>query len=302
MPEDTKIVTSVTQELHPSVLNDTPPAEQVTDPQQPATEDLLTRVSKFVADPGGKPTDEGTDGKFNSEELNTAIAGIEDPALKTKMEGLQKSLLSGANNKFQEIATLRKEMQTYMEQSKGQGEWTAERVQALANDPKFITAAQQVAGTSESSDEYSALSETEKKNLTAMQTEIANLKVLNAQAMQTQQQQLRSQQHTEFSKKYANYDASKIDQISYDMLNQKVQVTPEHIYKAWYHDENVNNAYQLGRKDERTGVAEKIASTSAEGITTSASAEKIEPNENETSQSFFQRIIEKNLKLAKAKG
>ena len=57
------------------------------------------------------------------------------------MEGLRKSLLSGATNKFQEIAELRKEMQGFMESNKKQPEgWTAERVRELANDPMFVEA------------------------------------------------------------------------------------------------------------------------------------------------------------------
>ena len=285
----------------PEAVPETQPVEQADKgTQQPAQEDLLSRVSKFVEDPPDKPKEEGSNGKFNSEELNTAIANIEDPELKAKMQGLQKSLLSGANDKFQEIATLRKEMQSYMEQTKGQDEWTPERVQALANDPKFIQAAQQVAGTSESSDEYSALSDVEKQNLKAMKDEIENLKRINNQALQTQQQQLRAQQHQEYSQKYANYDPKEVDQITYEMLEGKVKVTPEHIYKAFKHDDNVRKAYEMGRRDERNGISDKIESTSAEGIS-AAPSEKIEPEENESSKSFFNRIIQKNLKLAKTK-
>ena len=273
------------------------PVEQAPGTQPPEPEDLLTRVSKFTTDkdPEVKPEDNISD-DFDLKE----IENITDPVAKEQAMKAYKSFQRGFGKKFDELAQLRKEMQTYIEQSKGQEEWTPEKVQALANDPKFIQAAQQVAGTSESSDEYSALSEVEKKNLKAMQDEIQNLKRINTQALQTQQQQLRNSQHQEFTKKYANYDPDKIDQLTYEMLEGKVTVTPEHIYKAWYHDDNVRKAYELGRKDERDGVSEKIASASVEGIAASPSV-SIEPEKDESSLSFFNRIIQKNLKLAKAK-
>ncbi len=268
-------------------------------PQQPPTDDLLSRVSKFEAnnDPEAKSQDNGNG--FDSKELEESIANIEDPQLKAKMEGLRKNLLSGANNKFQEIATLRKEMQGFMEQSKGSNEWTPEKVQALSQDPKFIAAAQQIAGTSE--DEYSSMSEGEKTQFNDMKAKIGELEKMNQKALETQQQQLRNQQHGELSTKYANYDRKEIDMITYDMLEGKIQATPEHIYKAFKHDDNVRKAYDMGRQDERNGVQDKIQSTSAEGISTNVSPEPIVPEEKETSRSFFNRIIQKNIKTAQSK-
>ena len=61
----------------------------------------------------------------------------------------------------------------------------------------------------------------------------------------------------------------------------------------------VKNAYQLGRQDERKGVPEKIASSSAEGITTSPSTPDLEPEEKETDASFWNRLVAKNLKASK---
>lgn len=302
MPEQTETVE--TTDTQTNAQTDGQGTEETTpSTQQTNSDDLLTRVSKFELnnDPDNKPKDNQDGSQFNSAELEATISGIEDPELKSKMEGLRKSLLSGANNKFQEIATLRKEMKSFMEKDKGNGEWTPQRVQELANDPKFIQAAQQVAGN-ENTDEYSSLSEEEKGRMKTMQSEIENLKTLNNQALQTSQQQLRETQHNELSSKYANYDRQEIDTITYDMLLNKIKATPEHIYKAFKHDDNVERAYELGRKDEREGVEVKIQSTSAEGITTSVSDEKIIPEKGESSMAFFRKIIDKNLKLAKAKG
>ena len=73
-------------------------------------------------------------------------------------------------------------------------------------------------------------------------------------------------------------------------MPDKVKVTPEHIYKAFKYEENINKAYELGRQDERKGVPEKIESAAAEGIATSRTPEVLEKKEGETSKSFFHGV------------
>ena len=291
---------TMTQEGQVEVLKETTTSEQAVESTQETkpTDDLLTRVSKFELNNDPKKESGDNGGVFNSKELDDSIAAIDNPELKSKMEGMRKSLLSGANDKFQEIATLRKEMQSVLESKKDV--WTPERVQALANDPKFIEAAQSIAAP-ENADEYSSLSDTEKDNMKTMQTEISNLKNQYANALKTSQQQLRETQHIELSGKYANYDKQEIDTITYEMLEGKIKATPEHIYKAFRHDDNVKRAYELGRKDEREGVEEKVQSTSVEGITTTSSKEEIVAEKGESNRYFLDNIIKKNLRLVKTK-
>ncbi len=140
--ETTAAQTQVTET--PQTTTTTEQGAQTTTQPQP-TDDLLTRVSKFElnSDPNKESKDD-TGGVFHSKELEDSIAAIEDPALKTKMENMRKSLETGAQSKFQEIATLRKEMQSFMEGKKQV--WTPQAVQNLANDKQFIEAAQQIAG------------------------------------------------------------------------------------------------------------------------------------------------------------
>ena len=202
MSEETTIETQTTE-----TTEVTKPVEQVEPDTQPKpTEDLLERVSKFVEekDPESKSPDNQASDQFNSAELDVTINGIEDPELKSKMEGLRKSLVSGANNKFQEIATLRKEMQASLERGTPE-EWTPERVQKLANDPKFIEAAQSIA-SNETTDEYSSLSDVEKTNIKEMKDKIDKLEQMNVQSIHNQHQQRRELQHTALESKYANYD------------------------------------------------------------------------------------------------
>jgi len=270
--------------------------EQGKSTQQPQTEDLLTRVSKFTIDndPSVKSTEEINSGVFNDSELTSKLESIEDPVLKEQMSALRKSLVSGVNGKFQEIAEIRKELQAMKTETKAvqNEQWTPERVQSLINDPTFVEAAQKVAGTeSIDSDEYSSLSDAEKARIQDMESKIKELKDLNAKSLETQQIQLRQQQHEQFKQKYSDYDPKQIDTITYDMLNGKIQATPEHIYKAWNYDKNINASYEMGRRDEREGVRSKVQSMSAEGIQTSHASTPYKKEDNESQKNFINRII-----------
>jgi len=291
MPEETVATTET-----PETTVTTEQGQETTQTQP--TDDLLTRVSKFQLDNDPKKESVAEGGTFNSQELKDSIAAIDNPELKSKMEAMQKSLVSGANDKFQEIATLRKEMQSVLENKNG--EWTPDKVQALAQDPKFIQAAQQIAGTT-TEEEFSSMSDSEKAQFTKMQTTINDL--TSKIDTQTEQQRLtvRTQQHTELAKKYADYDSSRIDSISYDILQGKQQITPEHVYKAFNYDDALNKSYHLGRKDEREGVVEKVQSIAAEGTTVSASTEQVVPEKGESNRSFWDKIVAKNLKQAVTK-
>ncbi len=272
--------------------------ENQSTPVPTKSDDLLSRVTAFQKDNAPKDPSQSDSQSDQPDNLEATIANIEDPTIKAQFEKLRKDLVSGTNTKFQEIATLRKEMQTNMEQFKKVGqpeEWTAERVQQLANDPKFIAAAQQVSGIQPESDEYSALSDGEKKAMTDMRSQLEDLKRVNQQSLIAQEQQVRAQQHAEYSSKYENYNPQKIDEITFNLQKGSIHATNEHIYKAFYHDDNVRNAYEMGRQDEREGISDKIDSATVGGITTQQSTPSVTPEENESSKSFFDRIISSNI-------
>ena len=264
--------------------------------QDNPAEDLLSRVSKFTATsaPTEDPKLKDISEHFDIKEIDA----ITDPVAKEQALQAYKSFQRGFGEKFQELSQLKKEMEVL----KSQGlqpvtqEWTAERVQALANDPQFIAAASQVTGAT--SDDESIMSDAEKARIAALQNEVAELKKVSNQALQNQNLALRRSQHETLHTKYANYDPKEIDTITSDMIEGRIQATPEHIYKAFKHDDNVRKAYELGRIDERNGVSEKIASASPEGIQTTHSSPEIVPEKDESSKSFFNRIIERRLKEA----
>jgi hypothetical protein len=279
-------------------------AEQGNEPtQQNQTEDLLTRVSKFVSDedPSKKSEEQINQEVFNDPELRDKIESIEDPQLKEQMTQLRKSLMRGANDKFEEIATFRKELQLLKDGKPT--EWSPQKIQSLLNDPKFVEAARQVAGAESSPEDPLAYAdEGVKSYIKKLEGDINSLKTQNQQNWEQQNKVLREQQHRELGTKYANYDAKEIDTITFEMLEGKIQATPEHIYKAFKHDDNVRRAYELGRKDEREGVGERLESASfVKDTGTTQSAPAIKAEKGESSQALWDRIVEKNLKLAKTK-
>jgi len=279
--------------VEPRDLTQTPMPEQGTTTQEAPAEDLLSRVSKFVASsaPVEDPKLAGISADFDIKEIDA----ITDPVAKEQALRAYKSFQRGFGEKFQEISQLRKEMEALKTQPAQSNTWTPERVQALANDPEFIAAASQITGGNQDDDD-SVMSDAEKARLSALQKEVEDLKKISNQALMQQQLAMRSQQHETLHTKYANYDPKEIDTITADMIQGRIQATPEHIYKAFKHDDNVRKAYELGRKDEREGVSTKIASASPDGIQTTHSSPEIKSEEGESSKAFFNRIIESNLK------
>src|SRR3990172_1905678 len=73
---------------------------------------LITRVSQVK--PDVKPD---VDTKFNINDLDAKIEAVQDPAVKEQLVGLKKSLLKGENEKYQQIAELKKQYETKLAES-----------------------------------------------------------------------------------------------------------------------------------------------------------------------------------------
>ena len=82
------------------------------------------------------------------------------------------------------------------------------------------------------------------------------------------------------------------------MIKGSLKATPEHIYKAFNYDKKVQEAYELGRKDEREGINEKENSSSIDGVQAAPSQDAPEPEKGESDRSFFKRVALKNLQKA----
>jgi hypothetical protein len=263
MPEPSSTTT-----VAPPVSNAQPsasPSTQAPSAAQPApsavapSPSLVERVASYkpeasAAKPDASPSSEPF---FDIKEIEK----LADPNAKAVAEKAYKSMQGDYTRKTQALAEERKAAESvrkqYEELSKVNANWTPERIQSLLNDPTFVKAAQQVAGQTPASNqsgltenEWSALTEKEKAALQQTQ-----------QMVQQQQQYLQNlvkqQQDAQLKARYANYDPQALDIITNDVLQGKVQITREHIWKATDYEPAVERAYKLGREDREKELTSK---------------------------------------------
>lgn len=277
----------------------------------PAPEsDLFKRVSEFQLNNDTKTkTEEEIDTDFFSDpKLRQKIDDIQDPELKAHFYAMRKSGISGINSKMQDMADLRKRMEAI--EGNGQNpltvediDWTPDQIAKVVNNQKFVNAARQYQGASDGSS-GTGLDDTTKKLIGDMQEEINSLKQTNQQTFDTQSRAYQQQEHVRLKAKYPDYDSSKIDTITSEMIDRKrSSVTVgssvfEDMYKADNYNGNIRKAYAMGRKDERDGLNENAAPAALDGINTRPSKPAIEPQENESDKQFLDRIIAKNVAAA----
>ena len=229
-------------------------------PQEVAPEiDLVTKVSEYK-----KPEDttqaQATEGKFNTNDLQTEIDKIQDPNLKNQMEGLQKSLLRGGNDKFQELAVEKKafdlrkaELEQKMIES---GNWTNAKIEKLLKDQNFITASQSYMQNQPKADEYDQLTGEEKAlrdKQFLLEQEINALKQTNMQASNAQLDE-------RLKGKYANYDSNAVSQLKQDLISERIKATNEHLWKVLDYESAIQRAYELGKNDVNGINKDKLAS------------------------------------------
>lgn len=237
--------------------------------------DILTRVAQFKPELEPAKMD-----KFNINELDTAIEAVQDPNIKNQMLGLKKSLIRGENEKYQELAKLRKDYETKIADVNS---WTPQKVQMLLNNPEFIKSAQNIVSTTEDS----GLSAEDKRIL-------SETKEQARQALEQNARIVRQQQDERLKVKYAGYNPNVIDEVLSGVAKQTIIPTVEDVWKMVDYDNAVNRAYQLGLQDKKSGISDKINSTSIGG-TTIVNTEKVEKATGEDSQSFLKRLFLSNL-------
>ena len=284
--EDATVVKDATAEpskketVEDIVSNILKPKEEIKEPQSPESKD--------------QPSDEDVDTKFNVNDIEK----IEDAQAKELVQKMYKSFEKGYQEKFQDVAKEKRDLEMIREEV---GKWTPQKVQELLNNQAFKDSAQQVMQMENPTkgvvpdDEWSNLSDSDKVQMSALQQKIDNLEKTN---QQEKIQAILAKQDTELSSKYGNYDSIKVNEIRQNMLNGKQAATNEHLYKAFYHDENVKRAYEQGKQDASSGNMEKVnASTySTDASSTVPANAKIERNEGETSQNYLTRIFHEKFK------
>ena len=251
--------------------------------------DLITRVSQFKKEEEPKLTGEVkvTEPEFDFKDIEK----ITDPTAKEYAEKAYKSFQRGFNQKFQELADLRK---SYEQKVTETSIWTPEKVQSLLNNPDFVNSAKTVMvnqapqtfeGTQQ---EWSALSDTDKAKFQQLENKINILEQQNYQVRRTQEDET-------LKNKYTNYNAQAMDILTADLLQQKVIATREHLWKVYDYEGAVERAYNLGLQDGTKGVREKVSSSSMEGTMATSNKETPKKEDGETDRNFFRRIFLNNL-------
>ena len=258
-------------------------------------EDLISRVSKVKVE---APV-------INVEEPHFDVNDIEkitDPVAKEQATRAYKSFQRGFNQKFQELAEMRKQIETQKAQQPTQ--WTPERIKQELNKPDFIQASQAVlqeqnppnSGMNES--EWSSLTATEKKQWQAMQNELTSLK--QQQSRDALLQNFRVQDET-LKTKYANYNPEAVDMITSELLTGKRQATREDLFRSLDYENAVKRAYELGKQDSKLDKQEKISASSFDGINSGKPAVDLPVAEkNESAQSYFGKLVFNNIKKMQA--
>lgn len=261
------------------------PKEQVQE-KQPEV-DLVTRVSQVQ-----EKKEEPQENKFNINDLDAEIDKIQDANLKDQFLKMKKSLISGENKKYEEIANLRKDLEAKLSSVTN---WTPERLKEELSKPDFVQAANQVIqtgnpkGSGLSDEQWSALSDDEKAELKQLKQKITMLEQSNFQALKTQQD-------ATLKTKYANYDPSVVDNVIQQMATGKVQITREDIWKAIDHDSAIKRAYELGLVDKNTQNAEKVNAMSYDGSRNIAVPSGVERREGESISDFMKRSYSEHSK------
>lgn len=253
----------------------------VTEPiKAPQTDNLIQRVSQFREEEAPKTKVVG-EGNFDPKDIEK----IEDPKAREFAEKAYKSFESGFQKKFQEIASIRKQLEAKNEP------WTTERVQSLLNDPSFVKSAQEVAGFqqgSQASDDYSNLSDAEKAQIKEVREQMNILMRQNAEMAKRQQDE-------SLTKKYPNYNPSAIDEITADLLSGKVQATREDLFKVVDYEGAIQRAYKLGMQDASNANKEKMNLASVEGFNVSSGENAPKKTDGEHTANYFKRILVHNL-------
>lgn len=237
------------------------------------------------------------DVKFDANEINEIVSGIQDPKAQEYLRKMAKSLEKGGHEKFQAIAQMRREVElqkTELEQKMSQKEaWTPERVQSLLNNQEFINASQQIISANPAqtqTDEY------ESEELQAIKQLTSEINRIKQESLTKEQAANIAREDEIYSQKYGNYNPKEMAIIRQELMQGKRKVTSEEVYKAFYHDDNVKRAYQQGLAEGRSGISAKASSSTTDDAGTVAQTDTVVRKEGESSGDFFMRIVKSKMR------
>jgi len=237
--------------------------------------------------------------------VKISLDDVKDPAARTILEAKLKEANDAIARKFGEIggekANLLREMEKL--QSELNKPWTPQRIQELMSRPDFISAAQQAAQASApenwtgTTDQWSNLSPSEQAQFRQL---AQSQRALEAQLNQMQL----SQVDAKLQSKFPDYNPQDVDAFIKDALDGRISNDQlrEFVYKAKNFDRHVEFAHQLGQKEFKGTLQEKLNASTNLGLNSALAEEKIERKPGESNRNIWSRIAERALAQAKEQG
>lgn len=302
-PEAAKPVAPVEPTPQPSANEQAPAPDANAASSKP--DDLISRITQFAAEknPAAKPPEAQDEAVFNDKELRAKIDAIADPAVRDQFIAMRKSMMTGLNGKFEELAALRKEVEAVKNSNINKKKFSADSVEELLNNPAFLQEAQTKIGQQANSPiaQDAALSDETKQYIQTLESKVKQIEESFTQKASAESQAAWNAQHEALAGRYKNYDRMKIDAVAKDLIEGRTQATPEYLYKAVYHDENIKAAYAKGIEEGQRLVQEKKQVTPIEGVPNAVRTDAITQDKNEGNLNFLQRIIATKLAAGASK-
>ena len=155
--------------------------------------------------------------------------------------------------------------------------------------PDFVKAAQEIVGQTNNLNEDSMLSEKERQILETNTQQINSL-------VQQNQQLLRIQEDERLKSRYANYDPTVVDKAIEDVVQGRVRMTREDIWKAIDYANGINRAYKLREQDIQRENKEKITGMTIDTTRNMSQPNTVERLKGESTQAFMRRSYQEHSK------
>lgn len=228
----------------------------------------------------------------NSAETYKEFDEIKDPVAKQVAIDRDKKRQADYTRKTQELAEQRRSLESKFKEVKT---WTPQRIQQeLLNNPEFLQAAQQIAGNQNppnsglTDEQFSALTDKEKQEFATLKSELSQMKQSNIQA--TIRSEI-AQKDAHLQSKFGDYNPSQIDEATQKLATMNLANIREYVYKAQFHDEHVQAAYEMGKQDGRGLTQDKINAISPASTMNATNNDGIPTKEKgESDQAFFLRL------------
>lgn len=266
-------------------------------PPTPKADELLKRMGEDSKAKATAPNVVNPSDPSAQSQAQVSLDDIKDPAARKIVEDKIKNLESHYNKKYQSNAEKERQLESLRQdlERKTNQPWTPQRVQEILKDQSFVQAAQTVAsqqapqGFTGTTEEWSALTESEKKNIQELQRQVQNQNLqLNRMLITKDEEQLKQ--------RYSDYDSEKVENFYRDVSEGRIPEIQirELIYKALHHDDHLERTYQYAMQDKTAVIQNKINGSTQLGLNTQTAPEPIKRAEGERGRDLFMKIFQAN--------